>query len=492
MKNILVLLILGSFSISSIAQTIDDALRYSKTNLSGSARYVSMGGAFGALGGDISAIATNPAAAGVFMYSEMTITPTFYHSHSETNFLGNTTNDGRFNFNLNDIGIVGNVKTQNKDWVAINYAFSYNRLDNYNNRIYAEGINNNNSITDYFADQGYGTTLGSLDDGTGGSDLVYNAYNTYLINPLNEDPNNIEYQTTYNTYGEQQIHRIETSGYRSNYSFSLATNYRNKLYVGISFNYTNLRYTYRSDFQEHDVHQKIDDFKSLRYYDEYETRGNGFAFKVGFIYKAAKWLRIGTSFHTPIVYNLNDNYSHLMESWVTVDGKTNNYTMPSSNGYYDYKINSPLRMMGALAFILGKHAILSTEYEYLNHTLAKISSHNNNNLFAIDNEMIKETFKPTHNFKLGFEYRLGKLSLRTGASYYDSPYQADQINQNAYTIYYNAGIGLNLSFFYIDFAYSRGTTNYSYYAYQLDLSDTEPYQIQQTTNKYVTTFGIRF
>ena len=492
MRNIFIISIIIILSNIVEAQTIDDVLRYSKTNLSGSARYVSMGGAFGALGGDISAINSNPAATGVFMYSEMNISPTFYHSHSESEFLTNTRNDGRFNFNLNNIGIVGTMNLNNKDWISINYAFSYDRLGNYSNRIYNEGINNNNSITDYFAEQAYGTSLGSLDDGTGGTDLVYNAYNTYLINPISEDPNNTEYTSSYNNYGENQIHKIETSGHRSNYSFSLASNFRNKLYMGISFNYTNLRYTYQSDFQEHDVSQKIDNFKSMRYYDEYETRGNGFSFKVGFIYKALKWLRIGTSFQTPIVYRLNDTYSHVMESWVTIDGKTNNYTMPSSNGFYDYKINSPLRMMGAISFIIGKHAIISTEYEYVNYTLGKLTSYNYHNEFINTNETIKAVLKPGHNIKAGIEYRLGKLSFRVGSSYFDSPYKLEQLNKNAYTIYYNGGIGLNLNFFYIDFAYSRGATNFYYFPYQLDNSYTDPYYIKHTTNKYITTIGIRF
>ena len=38
-----------------------DAFKHSQTELNGTARYLGMGGAFGALGGDISAMNTNPA-----------------------------------------------------------------------------------------------------------------------------------------------------------------------------------------------------------------------------------------------------------------------------------------------------------------------------------------------------------------------------------------------------------------------------------------------
>lgn len=56
-------------------QNMDDALRYSRLFYQGTARFNGMSGAFTALGGDISAISLNPAAAGVFRSTEVTITP---------------------------------------------------------------------------------------------------------------------------------------------------------------------------------------------------------------------------------------------------------------------------------------------------------------------------------------------------------------------------------------------------------------------------------
>ena len=48
------------------AQNINDALRYSTTNTTGTARFSALGGAFGALGGDLSALNINPASGAVF------------------------------------------------------------------------------------------------------------------------------------------------------------------------------------------------------------------------------------------------------------------------------------------------------------------------------------------------------------------------------------------------------------------------------------------
>jgi len=49
-----------------MAQTAYDAVRYAGDELNGTARFVGMGGAMGALGADISTIGTNPAGIGLF------------------------------------------------------------------------------------------------------------------------------------------------------------------------------------------------------------------------------------------------------------------------------------------------------------------------------------------------------------------------------------------------------------------------------------------
>ena len=62
------------YSLGSYAQSIEDVLRFTRSELKGSARYVSMGGAFQALGGDLSAVSGNPAGAAVFLNSELGVT----------------------------------------------------------------------------------------------------------------------------------------------------------------------------------------------------------------------------------------------------------------------------------------------------------------------------------------------------------------------------------------------------------------------------------
>ena len=63
------LLMLGIGLISSsiiLAQDVTDAVRYSIDEIQGTARFRAMSGAFGALGGDMSAVNINPAGSAIF------------------------------------------------------------------------------------------------------------------------------------------------------------------------------------------------------------------------------------------------------------------------------------------------------------------------------------------------------------------------------------------------------------------------------------------
>ena len=56
---------------SASAQTIYDGAKFTQKDLNGTARFVGMGGAMGALGGDISTMGTNPAGIGIYRSNDV-------------------------------------------------------------------------------------------------------------------------------------------------------------------------------------------------------------------------------------------------------------------------------------------------------------------------------------------------------------------------------------------------------------------------------------
>ena len=76
MKRVICLLVTTLLSGGGVlyAQGELDAFKYSTPDFNGTARYLAMGGAFGALGGDISVMNTNPGGLAIYRSSEVVTT----------------------------------------------------------------------------------------------------------------------------------------------------------------------------------------------------------------------------------------------------------------------------------------------------------------------------------------------------------------------------------------------------------------------------------
>mgnify|MGYP002233871926 CR=1 FL=1 len=61
-------------------------------DLNGTARFVGMGGAMGALGGDISTIGTNPAGIGIYRSNDAMMSFSFSSYGTESNYMGSKIN----------------------------------------------------------------------------------------------------------------------------------------------------------------------------------------------------------------------------------------------------------------------------------------------------------------------------------------------------------------------------------------------------------------
>jgi hypothetical protein len=88
MKSKLYILICILFVQQAYAQLPEDALRMSWNVPSGTARQQAIGGAMGSLGGEISALFTNPAGLGLYKTGEFVLTPGFAFSNGKGMFRG--------------------------------------------------------------------------------------------------------------------------------------------------------------------------------------------------------------------------------------------------------------------------------------------------------------------------------------------------------------------------------------------------------------------
>lgn len=457
-----------------------DAMRYSQLTFGGTARFNSMAGSMGALGGDISTLSFNPAGIGIFRKSELSISPSVFFQGTSSTYRNVNSSDSRLNFNLGNIGLVATFKLRDtaSGWRSLNFGFGYNRTNNFYNRVSINGNNTTSSLLDTYVADANGQNPSSFDAFS--TDL---AYQTYLINPISKT-DTTHYNHVIKHYGERQSKSIESKGSMGETDLSFGGNYRDVFFVGASLGIVNARYSEDFVYSETDEKDTIKGFKSFTLKQFLDSKGSGINFKLGVIVKATDWLRLGAAIHTPTRISMNDIYSNSMKS----DVEKYKYEAASPEGNFNYSIITPFRAMGSVGFIINKFGLLNVDYEYVNYKNARLTS--SPNVFGDVNTYIRNQYTSAQNLRIGGEVRFDPICFRAGYALYGSPFKSG-LNEKANRTSYTAGIGYRKNVFFVDFAFVYNThTDYSY-LYDPFFNDAVV-KNKYVSNSYVLTLGLRF
>jgi len=474
------------------SQTEADVVRYSVTTNTGSARASAMGGAFGALGGDLSMVGVNPAGIGVFRKSEISITPYLNIANTESN----TSSIRKSSFQLGTLGGVMALYNKNFDWRGCNFGINYTNLNNFNRKtsqfVY-------DSPTNYPTLWANTATLAVL-QGTDIPAVSEMAYNVRLIEWI-EDEGKYDANLIAGELVNQHKYIVE-DGYQGEYDFSFGTNFKDRLYLGITVGIQSIRYKYRSYYTGTAPLNSYYEVDSYDYNQYLKTNGIGTNFKVGMIYRPIPELRIGAAIHTPTYFSITDDYEETMQArFFTADADGNSiydsYLIPAR---YDYDMQTPWKAILSLATVLNQKAIISIDYEFNNYRSAEFNNGENGydyNAPGDVNENIRTYLKNTNNIRIGAEYRMNStFSIRGGYAYWDSPYRHTHSGKIQA---FSGGFGINLGTFYCDAAYiykhSKDTSYF--YIYEDPYDSIYDFASEPINNKYHTheakiTCGIRF
>lgn len=476
------LMLLIAFSTCTMAQSEVDALRYSRLNNSGSARFVALGGAFGALGADFSTLSYNPAGIGLYKSSEMSITPSLVIGKTEATFNGSFRDDLKYTFNLGSVGIVMATnpvsRNQQSMWKNVQFGFGVNRMANFNNRIMIEGDNNESSFLTPYRDVAQGVApqdLGAYNTGL--------AYDADLLFLQTGDSTNWNYRIDLPNGGVNQRKSVETKGSLNEMVFTLGANYGDKLYLGATVGVPYIRYTETSTFTETDEEGNSDYLKSYTRTDNLETSGTGINFKFGLIYRATDFLRIGGAIHTPTFYTgMADNWDASIKSYFD-DGSS--LTARSPEGFYEYELTTPMRAIGSLGFIIGKAGLISADYEYVDYASARLRAVDYD--FNGENEAIRDNYLVAHNLRFGTEWRYGSLNFRGGYNISANPYRygTDATNSS-----FSLGLGIREKNFFIDMAWVHSNMDDEYHLYSSDY--VAPAMTKVINDSFLMTIGIKY
>lgn len=515
MKKYLLLSSLALLPASLFAQSAMEAYQFSQSDIKGTARFMSMGGAFGALGGDLSTLSQNPAGIGVYRQSEIgfTLDLDAQRSSATTN-VANPANT-QTKFYLNNIGAVGTMRFGSGVLRNLNFGFTYNKDVSFNRRFSGSIADLRTSMSNYIAgiSNSAGVTEGDVkyEDGYD----PYNPVGTYaapwisvlgydgrLINAdnLSETETHWTGQWGKGTTGSGYFNG-EVRGAVDSYNLSIGGNFGDIVFWGMDFGIIDFNYTSRTIWGENltnayvaDLADKVAPTRSnWDLYNYYNVNGTGFNYKLGFIVKPIQEFRLGFAFHTPTWYSMNEAfYADVHYDYDNDAGQGEVYTNDGYDGTNSWNFRSPWKIIVSAAGVIGNKMILSADYEWNGYGGMHYSEQNYNGWYdkpSSDpyydtNNDIKNYCRSTNAIRIGLEYRvLPRLSLRAGYSFVSSPFKSG-VKNNQETVYTNgtrlsysvadatnyitAGLGWHYQHFYADLAYVYKQRNTTFHAFTPD------------------------
>ncbi len=503
----LLLAAMAGASTAAFAQDSYDAETFSSSDLNGTARFVAMGGALGALGGDLSVMSTNPAGTAMYRRGDVSFTAS-----------GLFGNKGQLGFDsskmsLDQGGVVFTFEENgtSKGLQFINFGINYQKKKNFfaNIGTEVENLNGNLSQTFQIADLAndnvyYGSdpwgTLADLSAESKKHDGILYHFDT------DEDG---ELDKYFGVGAKSADYKSHTYGATTQADVNLSFNVSNQFFYGLSLGVYDLERNRESRYSEVGM-----DGYGYQINSWYKTSGDGFDVKLGFICRPIEEssFRFGVTVHTPTFYNMTD-----------ANGATIYYPTNSSysldNGNYDYKFRTPWKFGVNLGHTVGDNLAIGAEWEYQDLSTTHYSDIDgySNEYFESVNEYTKETLKGQHTFKVGLEYKpIDDFSLRAGYNLvtspfkdkafrtltFDGPYTETAFTNWGATNRFTFGLGYKFKGGYFDVAYQYQMVKGDFYAFDNYAEDItgnaiseyslSPTKINNNRSQLMATIGFRF
>lgn len=509
--------------------TIYDANRWMGSDLNGTARFVGMGGAMGALGGDITTMGTNPAGIGIYRSNDVMVTFGF----DNTGAKANGASLDKFHGSFDNAGFVFSTKIGNSTALRFaNFGFNYRKMKSFSRSMLMNGVFNTSQTIQManmvnLAPNGQFDPLTEAalrsDDAFLNPDLPWlgiMGYNAHLINPVYGDlinPDDPDSELSFEGYDSHfvagdavaQSYRSKESGGIHSFDLNGALNFYDRFYIGATLGLYSVDYDRTSVYNEDFTDVEGNGHGGYTLGNDFWVNGSGVDFKLGFILRPfeSSSFRIGAAIHTPTFYSLTERNRAYID--FDLSEEYNGVTRPydangrDTEGEYDYKLITPWKFNVNMGYTIGSSVALGLEYEYSNRTKARMEDPDGYELGQTDD--IKAMMKAVHTLRAGAEFKLApEFSFRVGYNHITAPLKSDafkflpvnsmrtdtEFSNPGATNNYTLGFGYRGKNFYADMAYMLNTYNETFYAFDnLDLPGTK---ITNNNHKVLLTLGMRF
>jgi hypothetical protein len=525
MKKLMILVAFASLvGASTQAQSLYEAAKIENSELTGTARFVGMGGAMGALGGDISTMGVNPAGIGIYRSSDVAMTLS-YANNSIANGTGKT---NRFSFD--NLGVVLAANISNHGTLRyVNFGFNYSRRNSFYKNVSVSNVLRGMSLAQQMAlqanqsDVDYGATDVFNDNNAGW--LAALGWNSGMLTWDNN-----QYAAISDYYPNREISSYfesEEKGGINQFNFNISTNLNDRVYLGMTVGTYDVNYHKYSLYDEA-YSQAHESYNSTGFGLESwnSIRGTGFDLKFGLIVRPfeSSPLRLGIAVHTPTFYNLSLNTSARIQSdlYWTEDGSEANIV---PEGVYsswrnisvdtydelggrdltrDFRLQTPWVLNLSAGYTIGSSIALGAEYEYEDYSTMEFT-YPEDGYEMVETGPMKSFLRGVSTWRLGAEWKVvPALALRVGYTETGTAFMADAYKSLPYnsittdTDFANKGKETNLTFgigyrgqrFYADAAFKLG--KYSEQFYEFDNADLAPAQMDNCKRQLMLTVGMRF
>ena len=496
------------------AQNAYDAERLLGNDLNGTARYVGMGGAMGALGGDISVMSSNPAGIGIFRSNDFSASFGFNNTTTESAFNGTSMKEDKTRASFDQIGFVYTHKIGNTTSLRyVNFGFNYHKSKNFNRVFSAGGVLDGLSQSWQLAQEmtNWGVNSSAAFDNILDAQNPYREFwNKYpVLGVLGATTGVIDYfdGAVMGWDGYSNNFYSQEKGGINQYDFNVAFNIEDRVYIGATLGIYDVQYDRYSSYTEelNDDYGEENGGYTLENY--YGLEGTGVDLKLGVIFRPIEDspFRLGLAIHTPTWYELTESYNASLSSDILAYESPYSQTLSDKLDYnylsYDYRMITPWKFNVSAGTTLGGLVALGAEYEYADYGSSKLEDIDGYELG--DQPSVEAFLKGVHTFRIGMEARLApQFSVRAGYNYTSAAFSDDAYSALAAyrtsTDFNNTkdkntltfGMGYRGNVVYADLAYKYDAYKSDFYAFDdIDLPATK---VDNTRHQVVFTLGARF
>jgi hypothetical protein len=513
MKKLLLLLLAAPLFVR--AQIPEDILRYSYYPQGGTARSLSIGGAMVSLGGDLSAVFTNPAGLGNYRTGEIMISPGMFFRNNSSVYRDNSSGASRNAFGIGTMGVVFGSADPFRKNTSSAFSFAFTQQASFNNSVNYKGLNNFSSFSEQWAEEMAGSGQ-SIDQALANPAFAYGtapALYTYLLDTFRIN-GNLQLRTLPefildNGQALRQEKQLDTRGGLYELAIGYAKNHNDKFLYGFTLGIPFLSYRNNSTFTERDTSANANNnFESFTYNDNYSSNGAGLNLKAGLIYKPSERVRLGLALHTPtFMFSITETRT------TTLTANTENYNgsqTVSSNlftnnlpGEFSYSMVTPWRFMIGGSYVIREiedvrkqKGFISADIEYITHGSGAFQSANENpttdelNYYKQLNRVVSGEYRGSFNFRLGGELKFNTIMTRLGAAYSTNPYKDAALSANR--LQFSGGLGYRHKGIFIDLTYVHTRFNDVDFGYRLQDKANTFASLKNRTGQVVVGFGVKF